>query len=158
MFISNFGGINIFWRNHICKAAVNPAIPQSISNSPRSEPLRGKFLKTEKLSCNSNLFRPMESVSLLAGQCLLLNSCCLPEPWFVKDYKHYFFFLKFYFICKLYITVLDLPNIKMNPPQVYMCSPSWTHIPPPSPFHPSGSSQCTGLQALLCLPPPSGGT
>ena len=34
------------------------------------------------------------------------------------------FFFKFYFIFKLYITVLDLPNIKMNPPQVYMCSPS----------------------------------
>ena len=30
----------------------------------------------------------------------------------------------FYFIFKLYITVLDLPNIKMNPPQVYMCFPS----------------------------------
>ena len=30
------------------------------------------------------------------------------------------FFFKFYFIFKLYITVLDLPNIKMNPPQVYM--------------------------------------
>ena len=23
----------------------------------------------------------------------------------------------------------------MNPPQVYMCSPSWTLLPPPSPFH-----------------------
>ena len=31
----------------------------------------------------------------------------------------------------------------MNPPQVYMCSPSWTLLPPPSPHHPSGSSQCT---------------
>ena len=31
----------------------------------------------------------------------------------------------------------------MNPPQVYMCSPSWTLLPPPSLFHPSGSSQCT---------------
>ena len=30
------------------------------------------------------------------------------------------FFLKFYFIFKLYIIVLVLPNIKMNPPQVYM--------------------------------------
>ena len=29
-----------------------------------------------------------------------------------------FFF--FYFIFKLYIIVLVLPNIKMNPPQVYM--------------------------------------
>ena len=32
--------------------------------------------------------------------------------------------LFFNFIFKLYITVLDLPNIKMNPPQVYTCSPS----------------------------------
>ena len=31
----------------------------------------------------------------------------------------------------------------MNLPQVYMCSPSWTLLPPPSPYHPSGSSQCT---------------
>ena len=31
----------------------------------------------------------------------------------------------------------------MNPPQVYMCSPSWTPLPRPSPSHPSGSSQCT---------------
>jgi len=34
-------------------------------------------------------------------------------------------FLKFYFIFKLYIIVLVLPNIKMNPPQVYMCSIFW---------------------------------
>ena len=31
----------------------------------------------------------------------------------------------------------------MNPPQIYMCSPSWTLLPPPSPYPPSGSSQCT---------------
>ena len=31
----------------------------------------------------------------------------------------------------------------MNPPQVYTCFPSWTPLPPPSPYHPSGSSQCT---------------
>ena len=30
----------------------------------------------------------------------------------------YFIFLKFYFIFKLYIIVLVLPNIKMNPSQV----------------------------------------
>ena len=53
------------------------------------------------------------------------------------------YFFKFYFIFKLYIIVLVLPNIKMNPPQVYMCSSSWTLLPPPSPYHPSGSSQCT---------------
>ena len=30
--------------------------------------------------------------------------------------------LFFYFIFKLYIIILVLPNIKMNPPQVYMRS------------------------------------
>ena len=66
----------------------------------------------------------------------------------------FFFFFKFYFIFKLYITVLDLPNIKMNPPQVYMCSPSWTLLPPPSPYHPSGSSQCTSPKHLVsCIKP-----
>ena len=33
------------------------------------------------------------------------------------NHKYFFFFL-FYFIFKLYIIVLVLPNIKMNPPQV----------------------------------------
>ena len=33
-------------------------------------------------------------------------------------------FFLFYFIFKLYIIVVVLPNIKMNLPQVYMCSPS----------------------------------
>ena len=32
-----------------------------------------------------------------------------------------FNFFKFYFIFKLYNIVLVLPNIEMNPPQVYMC-------------------------------------
>ena len=36
-----------------------------------------------------------------------------------------------------------LPYTDMNLPWVYMCSPSWTPPPSPSPSHPSGSSQCT---------------
>ena len=32
----------------------------------------------------------------------------------------------------------------MNQPWVYMYSPSWSPLLPPSPSHPSGSSQCTG--------------
>ena len=43
----------------------------------------------------------------------------------------------------LYNIVLVLPYINMNLPQVCMCSSSWTSLPPPSPYHPSGSSQCT---------------
>ena len=66
----------------------------------------------------------------------------------------YILFFKFNFIFKLYIIVLVLTNIKMNPPQIYMCSPSWTLLPPPSPFHPSGSSQCTSPQhPVSCIEP-----
>ena len=36
----------------------------------------------------------------------------------------------------------------MNQPWVYMCSPSWIPLPPPSPSHPSGSSQCTSPEHL----------
>ena len=65
-----------------------------------------------------------------------------------------FFFFKFYFIFKLDNIVLVLPNIEMNPPQVYMCSPSWTLRPPPSPYHPSGSSQCTSPKhPISCIEP-----
>ena len=39
--------------------------------------------------------------------------------------------------------VLVLTYINMNLPQVYMCSLSSTPLPPPFPYHPSGSSQCT---------------
>ena len=42
----------------------------------------------------------------------------------------------------------------MNPPQVYMYSPSWTLLPPPSPSHPSGSSQCTSPKhPVSCIEP-----
>ena len=60
----------------------------------------------------------------------------------VKRFNSFFFllfifaflFFLFYFIFKLYIIVLVLPNTKMNLPQVYMSSPSWTLLPPPSPY------------------------
>ena len=68
--------------------------------------------------------------------------------------KIYPFFKNFYFIFKLYIIVLALPNIKMNPSQIYMCSPSWTLLPAPSPYHPSGSSQCTSPKhPVSCIEP-----
>ena len=37
---------------------------------------------------------------------------------------------------------------------VYMYPPSWTPLPPPSPFHPSGLSQCTGPESpVSCIEP-----
>ena len=47
-----------------------------------------------------------------------------------------------------------LPYIHMNQPWVYMCSPSWTPLPPPSPSHLSGSSQCTSPEhPVSCIEP-----
>ena len=50
--------------------------------------------------------------------------------------------LFFYFIL-LYNTALVLPYIDMNPPRVYMISKTRTPLPPPSPYHLSGSTSCT---------------
>ena len=61
--------------------------------------------------------------------------------------QHCLFFL-------LYNTVLVLPYINMNLPRVYTCSQSWTPLPPPSPYHPSGSSQCTSPKhPVSCIQP-----
>ena len=54
----------------------------------------------------------------------------------------------------LYNIVVVLPYIDMNQPWVYMCSPSWTPLSPPSPSHPSGSSQCTNPKhPVSCIEP-----
>ena len=77
--------------------------------------------------------------------------------WWLKKKKAisiFCFCCSFFFIFKLYNIVLVLPNIEMNPSQVYMCSPSLTFLPPPSPFHPSGSSQCTSPRhPVSCIKP-----
>ena len=63
----------------------------------------------------------------------------------------HFFLILFSF---LYNIVLVLPYIDMNPPLVYMRSPSWTPLPPPSLYHPSGSSQCTSPEhPVSCIEP-----
>ena len=65
-----------------------------------------------------------------------------------------FFFHLFIIIILLYNIVLVLPYINMHQPQVYTCSPSWTPLPPPSPYHPSGSSQCTSPKLpVSCIEP-----
>ena len=39
-------------------------------------------------------------------------------------------------------------------PRVYTCSASWTPLPPPSPYHLSGSSQCTSPRLpVSCIKP-----
>jgi len=61
-------------------------------------------------------------------------------------------FLLFFFL--LYNIVLVLPYINMHPSRVYTCSPSWTPFPLPSPYHPSGLSQCTSPKLpVSCIKP-----
>ena len=61
-----------------------------------------------------------------------------PKSFHADTFPSFFyFFFNFILFLKLYIIVLVLPNIKMNPPQVYMRSPSWTLLPPPSPYYPN---------------------
>ena len=68
---------------------------------------------------------------------------------------YYFYcFFSVLFIYLLYNIVLVLPYIDMNLPWGCLCSPSWTSLPPPSPSHPSGSSQCTSLKhPVSCIEP-----
>ena len=77
------------------------------------------------------------------------------ESWTVKkaeQLKIDAFVFKFLFL--LYNTVLVLPYIDMNPPRVYMSSQSWTPLPPPTPYHLSGSSPCTSPKhPVSCIEP-----
>ena len=76
--------------------------------------------------------------------CVFMNSFLFSvESWEIISTHFLFFFnFNFYFIL-LYNTVLVLPYIDMNQPRVYMSSQSWTPLPPPTPYHLSGSSPCT---------------
>ena len=60
-----------------------------------------------------------------------------------------------YLFILLYNIAVVLPHISMNLPRVYTCSLSWTTPPPPpSPYHPSQSSQCTSPWHLVsCIKP-----
>ena len=73
------------------------------------------------------------------------------HPLYVFTLKK-FLLLLLYFL--LYNIVLVLPYVNMHPPRVYTCSPSWTPLPLPSPYHPSGSSQCTSPKLpVSCIEP-----
>ena len=69
---------------------------------------------------------------------------CFPPP------QHIYLFIYLLF-CN---TVLVLPYIDVNLPQVYMNSQSWTPLTPLSPYHLSGSSQCTSPKhPVSCIEP-----
>ena len=82
----------------------------------------------------------------------------LPFIYFFMDFENYTdnFIYLFLLLLFFYFTILYwfLPYINMNPPWVYTCSPSWTPLPPPSLYYPSGSSQCTSPKhPVSCIKP-----
>ena len=87
--------------------------------------------------------------------CICFPSVCLLWKNFYSVYLTIFIIIIIYlFIFLLYNIVLVLPYINRHPPQVYTCSPSWTPLPPPSPYHPSGSFQCTSPKLpVSCINP-----
>ena len=95
---------------------------------------------------------PLNIILLMAlvGMDILITHCSSVWRWnvflFICVFFGFFLFFFFMFFKKnflLYNVVLVLPYINMHPPRVYTCSPSGTPLPPPSPYHPSGSSQGT---------------
>ena len=62
------------------------------------------------------------------------NTGWVPKNWCFYYYYYFILFFNFtiwYWFCHISTWIH------------HTCSPSWTLLPPPSPYHPSGSSQCT---------------
>ena len=87
------------------------------------------------------------SVSIYYMMCKkkFLSFCLQYDKVLQCIYLFFFFFT---------LLVLVLPYNNMHLPLVYTCSPSWTPLLPPSPYHPSGSSKCTIPKlSVSCIEP-----
>ena len=106
------------------------------------------FLSFINISC---FFLLMNSIllckyTLICLQIHQLKSIQFSSPFFKPTY--------FKQLEANYFTTLwwFLPYIVMNQPWIYRCSPSQYPLLPPSPSHPSGSSQCTSPEHLFLHP------
>ena len=86
--------------------------------------------------------------SLIAGRFFTTEPLGKPQKYIVflrKDAER-----------KTYLSkrIIFNPYFNMNLLRVYTCSPSWISLPPPSLYHPSGSSQCTSPEhPVSCIEP-----
>ena len=76
--------------------------------------------------------------------------------FFLQAHCFIFFFLScqmvFFFFTLQYCIGFAIHQHAL--PRVYTCSASWTPLPPPSPYHLSGSSQCTSPRLpVSCIKP-----
>ena len=101
--------------------------------------------------------------SLIKFMCCLLGAKhCFKYFININSFNYYYYYftfqykllLLFFLLCN---ALLVLPYININPPQVYISSNSWTPLPPPSLYHPSGLPQCTSPQhPVSCIEPKLG--
>ena len=139
--------------------------PKSLQMVTCSHDIKRHLLLGRKVMMNLDIIFKSRNI-ILPTNFRLVKAMVFPvvmyrcESWTIKEVEFwrvafelwcwrrpFFFFL-------LYSIVLALPYINMHPPWVYTCSPSWTPLPPPSPYHPSGSSQCTSPKlSVSCIEP-----
>ena len=137
--------------------------------------MTGTFFKKKKVFSHTFFFGEKGDILKYAASWSLCFLLCIsiwpvfsqsgesksPSLFYVLALKYeenYFLFkkmfLNYYYYFLLYNVVLVLSYINMHPPHVYTCFPSWTPLLPPSPYHPSGSSQCTSPKHLVsCIEP-----
>ena len=103
--------------------------------------------ETSLTTTPSQLDTIITDIKLFRFNCRFYRSLCF--PLFLS-----FLILLLLLLFLLYNIVLVLPYINMNLPQVYVSSHSWTPLPPPSLYHPSGLSQCTSPKhPVSCIEP-----
>ena len=138
---------------------LRPCTPRRDEKETRHYCFHRLFLDDAPFSCLSHYFKTSEYNYFSKNRLLFWH--------FKKMYAHVNYgptlslstsssFILFYFklINLFYNIVLVLPYIDLNPPWVYMCSPSWIPLLPPFPSHPSGSSQRTSPEhPVTCIEP-----
>ena len=119
----------------VCCLSICPACCLPVLNDEES----GGGSKREGVNSRGCLCSHFHGGDIILFYALTVASYIGFQSLFTFFYK----FIHFNWRILLYNIVVVLPYIAMNQPRVYMCSPSWTPLPPPSPSHPSGSSQGT---------------
>ena len=94
-------------------------IVQSLSDVHSAIPWNTAHQASLSFTVSWSLIKLMSLESVMPSNHLILCHPLLFLPSMFPSIRVFSFLFKFYFIFKLYIIVLVLPNIKMNPPQVF---------------------------------------
>ena len=135
-----------------------PKPPSNIfSFFSESSEAKGPLLIYFVMLVEQNIYEYRKCVCMHIRACI--SMCVYPHTWMHVNvtatfYLFIFKLLLLLLLFLLYNIVLVFPYINMHLPWVYTCCPSWTPLPPASPYHPSGSSQCTSPKLpVSCIEP-----